>query len=139
MSSGIYTRAKYNMMKGLVDLSADTIKVMLLDENHAYNPDHNVIGDVEANEITADTASAYTAGGATLGTPTVTQDDTGNKAVFDGENVEWAAATFTANHAVLWDDSVSDNLICSIDFGGAKTVSAGTFTISWSGDGIIRF
>jgi hypothetical protein len=28
-------------------------------------------------------------------------------------------------------------LIASIDFGGAKTVSAGTFTIIWDTDGIL--
>jgi len=31
----------------------------------------------------------------------------------------------------------TDDLICSIDFGGAQTVTAGTFTIQWHADGII--
>ena len=47
------------------------------------------------------------------------------------------AATFTAYHAVIYDTSVSNDLIASIDFGGAKAVVAGTFTIQWDAAGII--
>jgi len=49
----------------------------------------------------------------------------------------WTTATFTAYHAVIYDSTAGNDLICSIDFGGAKTVSAGTFTIQWDSDGII--
>jgi len=138
MASGIYNRAKYNLAKKLVDLSADTFKVILLDGDHVFNADNNVLSDVSSNEISPGSAFGYIPGGATLGTPTVTQDNTNDCATFDAENAVWASATFTAYHAVIYDDSVSDNLVASIDFGGAKTVSAGTFTIQWSGNGIIR-
>jgi hypothetical protein len=44
----------------------------------------------------------------------------------------------TAYHAVLWDDLAgSDELICSIDFGGAQTCTNGTFTIEWHTNGIL--
>lgn len=138
MASGIYNRFKYNLMKKLIDCSADTFKVALLDGDHAFDADHDVWGDVSSNEIADDSGNGYTAGGATLGTPTATQDDANNCATFDGVNAEWTSATFTASHAVIYDSSVTDNLVCSIDFSGAKSVSSGTFTIQWSGDGIIR-
>jgi hypothetical protein len=138
MASGLYNRFKYNLMKKLVDLSADTCKVILLDNDHSFNADHNTLSDVSSNEIAPGSALGYIPGGETITTPTVTQDDTNNYGVFNGDDVEWTDATFDAYHAVIYDDSVSDNLIASIDFGSIKSVSLGTFTIQWSTDGIIR-
>ena len=132
MASGIYNRFKANLMNKIVDLEADTIKCMLLDDSHAFSAAHNVIGDVNANEISG---SGYSAGGATLANKAVTQAATTK---FDADDVAWTSASFTAYHAVLWDDTVgTDDLICSIDFGAAKTVTSGTFTIQWHTDGII--
>jgi len=135
MASGIYNRLKYNLMKKIVDLGLDTIKVMLLTSTHAFNADHNVKADIDANEITG---TGYTAGGADLTNKTVTQDDTNDRAVFDADDVSWTSATFTARHAALNDVTASDNLLCSIDFGTDKSVTAGTFTIQWASAGIIR-
>ena len=136
MASGIYNRWKANVMNKVVDMEADTIKVMLLDNTHTFNADHDVIGDVSANEISG---TGYSAGGATLANKTVTQDDTNDRAVFDADDSQWTTATFDAYHAVIWDDTVAtDDLICSIDFGGIKSVVAGTFTIQWNSGGIIR-
>lgn len=135
MASGIYNRLKYNLMKKLVDLSADTINVMLLTSSHAFNADHNVKVDIDANEISG---TGYTAGGADLTNKTVTQDDTNDRAVFDADDVSWTSATFTARHAALNDVTASNNLLCSIDFGTDKSVTAGTFTIQWASAGIIR-
>lgn len=134
MASGIYNRLKYNLAKKLVDLSTDSIKVMLLDNSHAFNADHNVKADISANEISG---TGYTTDGAALASLTVTQDDTNDKMVFDAADTNWTTATFSAYHAVLVDVTVTDNLICSLDFGGVKTVTGGTFTIQWSANGII--
>lgn len=136
MADGIYNRAKYNWMAKVVDMVNDTIKVMLLTSVHTFDADHDVIGDVSANEISG---TGYSAGGATLGSKTLTQDDTNDRAVFDGADTQWTTATFTARHAVLWDDTpASDPLLCNIDFGTDKSVTGGTFTISWNASGIIR-
>lgn len=136
MASGIYNRLKYNWMAKVVDMSGDTINVMLLTSSHSFNADHNVKADISANEISG---TGYSANGVVLGSKTITQDDTNDRAVFDGADVQWTTATFTARHAVLFDDTVaSDPLLCSIDFGTDKSVTGGTFTISWSASGIIR-
>jgi len=133
MASGIYERFKANLMNKIVDLEADAIQVSLMDNVHAFTATNNVWTDVSANELP--TAGGYTANGATLAGGAVTQAATTD---FDGTDTAWAAATFTAYHAVLWDDTVAtDDLICSFDFGGAKTVTAGTFTIQWHANGII--
>jgi len=132
MASGIYNRFKANLMNKVVDLEADVVKVMLLDDNHSFSATDNVIGDVNTNQITG---TGYTAGGATLANKSVTQ---GATTKWDADDTAWTDATFTAYHAVLYDDTVAtDDLICSFDFGGAKEVADGTFTIQWHADGLI--
>jgi len=119
-------------MNKIVDLEADTIKVMLLNNSHAFTATHNVIGDVSANEVSG---TGYTAGGATLAGKAVTQAATTK---WDATDTTWASSTITAYHAVIYDDTVAtDDLIASIDFGAAKSSSAGNFTIQWHADGII--
>ena len=139
MPSGINNRFKANLMNKLMDLSngGDAIRVALLDNVHVFDPDDNVWADVSANEISG---TGYTANGALLANQSVTQDDANDKAVFDGDNVSWTTATFTARFAELYDDTLAgDDLIGSIDFGSDKSVTAGTFTIEWSTDGIVSF
>ena len=127
--SGIYNIFKANLMNKEVDLDADTIKVALYDGTHAFTASDTVY--TTSNEITGD---GYTAGGATLAFTTVSGTTT---VAFDADDTAWSDATFTAYGAVIYDTSVSNNLICTIDFGGAKTVAAGVFTIQWDASGII--
>ena len=132
MASGIYQRMKANLMNKIVDLEADTINVMLLDNSHSFTATHNVIGSVSTNEVTG---TGYSAGGAALASKAVTQ---GSSAKFDAADTTWASSTITAYHAVIWDDTVAtDDLIASIDFAAAKSSSSGNFTIQWHGNGII--
>jgi len=132
MASGIYNRFKANLLNKEIDLEADTIKVMLLNNSHAFNAAHNQKSEIVANEIIG---TGYTAGGVALAGKAVTQ---AVATKFDANDAEWAAATFTAYHAVIYDDSLAnDDLIASIDFGGSKSVSANTFKIQWHADGII--
>ena len=133
MASGIYNRFKANLMNKEVDLEADTIKVILLNNSHSFTATHNTYSQVSANELS--TAGGYTAGGATLASKAVTQGATTS---WDAADASWTSATFTAYHAVIYDDThATDDLICSIDFGGAQTVASGTFTIQWNASGII--
>ncbi len=132
MASGIYNRFKANLMNKEVDLEADTIKVMLLNNSHSFLATHNQKSEIVANEISG---TGYTAGGEELTTKAVTQGATTD---WDADNTEWTTATFSAYHAVIYDDTLTnDDLICSIDFGGEKQVTAGTFTIQWDAAGII--
>lgn len=133
MASGTYNRWRANLMNKIVDMEADVIKVILLDDSHAFVPADNVIGDVDGNELPA--AGGYTQKDKVLAGKSVTQ---AAAVKFDGTDVEWAAATFSAWHAVLYDDTVgTDDLIGSIDFGGEKIVAAGLFKIQWHVNGII--
>lgn len=131
MASGIYERFKANLMNKEVDLEGDTIKVILLDDSHSFTATDNVKGDIVANEVTG---TEYVAGGATLSGKGVTQ---AAATKWDATDVTWAATTITAAHAVIYDSSVTDNLICSIDFSGNKSSASGDFTIQWNSSGII--
>ena len=139
MASGLYNRWKYNVMKKLVDMSADTVKVMLLANTYTFSAAHNVITDVNSNELPS--SGGYTIGGVAIGSPTLTQlDSPDNCGVFDGADVSWVAATFTSRYAILalTSGSANNSLVGCIDFGSDKSVSTGTFTIQWSANGIIR-
>ena len=131
MASGIYNRFKANIFNKIVDLEGDTINVSLYDDSHSFTATNTVY--TTTNELA--TAGGYTQGGKALASKAVTEAATTK---WDAADSTWTSATFTAYHAVIWDDSVgTDDLICSIDFGGAQTVTAGTFTIQWHADGII--
>src|SRR3990167_302124 len=132
MASGIYNRFKANLLNKEVDLEADTIRVMLLNSSHSFTATHNTLSQVSANEISE---TGYTANVEALGTKAVTKAATTK---FDAADTEWTSASFTAAHAVIYDDTMTnDDLIASIDFGGDQTVTSGTFKIQWHADGII--
>ena len=65
----------------------------------------------------------------------------------DFSNVSWTSASFTARGCMIYNSSTISGLtanstVCTIDFGGDKTVSSGTFTIQFpandSSNAIIR-
>ena len=76
------------------------------------------------------TATGYTAKGKALTSVTpVLSTDT---AVCDFSNVSWTSASFTARGCLIFNDDASgDPSVCSIDFGGDKTVTSGTFTVEF--------
>jgi len=131
----IYNIFKKSLFEGNVDLSedspSDVIKVALLDNSHSFTATDDDWTDVSANELV--NGNGYTTGGKTLAGKAVTQAATTK---FDATDVAWTSATFTAYHAVIYNETTGE-LIASIDFGGAKTVAAGTFTISWNASGVI--
>ena len=132
MASGIFSRFKANLMNKIVDLESDTIKIILLDTNHSFTASNTVLTDVSGNELAA--TGGYTTGGNTLGSKAVTEAATTK---WDAADTAWTSATFTAFHVLIYDNTATDNLIASIDFGGGKTVAAGTFTIQFDSSGII--
>ena len=133
MASGIYNRFKANLMNKIVDLEADSIYVSLYDTSHAFtaaDTDYTI-----TNELA--TEGGYTRGADAsnlLASKAVTEAATTK---WDATDHAWTSATFSAYHAVIWDATAGNDLIASIDFGGAQTVSSGTFTIQWHSDGII--
>ena len=96
-----------------------------------------------SNEVAS--GGGYTTAGNTLtntgvGVSTVTS-------FTDFSDTSWTSASFTTRGCLIYNSSTITGLtanaaVCSIDFGGDKTVSSGTFTIQFptndSSDAIIR-
>ncbi len=139
MADVIPNAFKKNIMNGGIDLDGDTIKVMLLDDTHTQDQDaHEFIDDVSANEVSG---TGYTAGGAAIGSKTVSQDNTDNEGVFDGADVTWSGSTITARYAAIYKDTGTPStspLIAILDFGENKSSSNGNFTIQWNAEGILN-
>ena len=132
MASLIYQRFLANLMNKVVDLEADTIKVALMTVAHTPNAAHNTFSQVSANEVSG---AGYISGGQALAGKAVTQ---GGTTKWDATDLTWNNATFSAYHAVIFDDTLAGkDLIASIDFGGEQAISDGIFTIAWDAQGII--
>jgi len=135
----IYNDFKEQILSKWHDLSSggDTLKLTL---HTSYTPNidtHQVWADTGVSSTEYGTASGYTAGGKTLGSQTVTQDDTNDRALFDAADVTWTAlgalSPATPGHAILWNDSTTtptDSLICYVELGTTAT-NGGDYTIAW--------
>lgn len=91
------------------------------------------------NEVTA--SGTYAAGGGTL--TNVTPTSSGTTAFTDFDDLSFTSATITAYGALIYNSSVAGNpSVAVLDFGGAKTSTAGTFQIIFpaatSSEAIIR-
>ena len=120
---------KIEILKGVHNFtvtSGDTFNLALYTSSATLNEDTTVY--ITANEVP--TATGYTAKGKAL--TSVTPVLSGDTAVCDFANVSWTSASFTSRGCLIFNDSVTtDPAVCSIDFGGDKTVTSGTFTIEF--------
>lgn len=137
MANVFYNSAKKKLLDGSIDLDTDTFKAMLVTASYTPDQDAHDFRDDVTNEVSG---TGYSAGGATLGSVTLAQDNTNNRAVFDAADTAWASSTITARGAVIYKSrggaSSADELLCYIDFGADKTSTNGTFTIQWDSAGI---
>ena len=134
MASGLYGITFLNALKNTLalDLDSDTLKVMLVTSSYTPNFGTHDFKDDVSNEVSG---TGYSAGGATLGSVTLTQS--GGTITFDAADTAWSSSTITARGAVIYDDTLTDDpLIAYIDFGADYSSSNGTFTIAWNASGI---
>lgn len=138
MASVLYNSFKKKIMDGSIDLDTDTIKCALVTASYTVDIDaHTMLSDI-TNEVSG---TGYSAGGTTLASLAVTADNTDDEGVFDASDTNWTTASFTARAAILYKSSgvaSTSPLIGYVDFGSDKTVSAGTFTITWNSEGIVN-
>ena len=106
--------------------SGNTFKIALYTAN-PYTTSSTV--KVATSEVSSAGGSNYTAGGNTLTGQSVTA--TTATTAIDFADTSWSSATFTAAFGAIYDTSASDKLVVVLDFGGNKTATNGTFTISF--------
>ncbi len=132
MASLIYNSFWDDVIRGVIDVDAVTVKVMLVTSSYAENKDtHTKRSDV-TNEVTG---TGYTAGGATSAV-TVTKDTANDRVDIALGQVSWANSTITARKAVYYVSrggaASADELIAVNDFGSDVVSSGGTFTLDAS-------
>jgi hypothetical protein len=118
-------RAVHNFTTG----TGDTFKLALYDNSASFT------AATKAYTVTNEVANSgtYSAGGGTL--TNVTPTSTSTTAFTDFADLSFTSATITAFGAMIYNDTAAgDPSVCILDFGGAKTSTAGTFTIIFPTD-----
>ena len=116
------------LLKGNHDFINDTIKLALYSAGSGtpYTTSSTVYTSGTANQVSG---TGYTTGGNTLGSPVVANQT--SVATLTFAQSQWTTATFGAAYGVIYNNSDSDKLVVVLDFGGTKSCSNGTFTITF--------
>jgi hypothetical protein len=121
------TSFKVELMKAVHNFTTgtgNTFKLALYDNSASFT------AATTAYTVTNEVANSgtYSAGGGTL--TNVTPTSTSTTAFTDFADLSFTSATITAYGAMIYNDTAAgDPSVCILDFAGAKTSTAGTFTI----------
>ena len=121
------TSFKVELMKAVHNFTTSTGNTFKL---ALYNNTAAFTAATTAYTVTNEVANSgtYAAGGGTL--TNVTPTSTSTTAFTDFADLSFTSATITAYGAMIYNDTAAgDPSVCILDFGGAKTSTAGTFTI----------
>ena len=128
ITQAVCTSFKQELLQGTHNFTAssgDTFKIALYTSSASL--DATTTAFSTTNEVSD--SGTYSSGGGTL--TSVTPTTSGTTAICDFADVSYTSASFTANGALIYNDSQSDKAVAVIAFGGDKTVSSGTFTIQF--------
>ena len=118
------------LLKGTHNFVSNTINIALYE---AGSGAPYAVGDTAYSSGTANqvgtSGTGYTTGGKTLQNGTVANQTSVATLTFD--TISWTSATFGAAYGVIYNNSASDKLVVVLDFGGTKSCSNGTFTITF--------
>ena len=115
------------LLKGTHNFTSNTIKLALYTAN-PYTTASTAYSSGVANQVSA-SGTGYTTGGNTLANPVVANQTSVATLTFD--QTQFTSATFSAAYGVIYNNSASDKLVVVLDFGGTKSCSNGTFTITF--------
>ena len=113
------------LLKGTHNFTSNTIKLALYTAN-PYTVSSTAYSSGESNQVSG---TGYTTGGNTLGSPVVANQT--NVATLTFDTISWTSATFGAAYGVIFNVTDSNKLVVVLDFGGTKSCSNGTFTITF--------
>ena len=124
---------KYMLMDGKIDLSADTLKIILMNNTFAFDKDADAtLADVTADQLA--TEFGYTQDDKTLTTLVLAEDDANDKGNFSCDDPSWTAAGGSigpTGSAIIYDDTTADDTVIGcIDYGVDYTIpDASAFVI----------
>jgi hypothetical protein len=137
----VFPQAQLGLATAKMNWTSDTLKMALSD---VAGPVTLATSGVQAAKLWTDwttnvaaeiTGTGYTAGGASLASVTCTVS--GDVLTLTATSPQWTSATLTANQAILYDSTASTvQLIAFWDFGGAISVTSGTFTATINASGL---
>lgn len=133
----VFNNFKEQLLLKQIDCDTDTFKVALYSDAFAA-------GDIDGNPVYSGTneiapGGSYSAGGQSIGTPVVSQDDTNDWAKWDddGTDVTWAALpTATIQQAILYDDTTASKWLL-IAWEIATNSNGGDYTLQFGTNGIM--
>jgi hypothetical protein len=131
----IYNFAKLSLAEEQINLSADTIGILL---TNGYTADQT---DQYVSDVTDETSGTNYYRQDLTGTGLYI-DTTNDRATFSADSVTWDLATFAADGAVIYKNTGDDTtsvLIAYLDFGTIKSSDNTPFVIEWSeAEGILQ-
>lgn len=137
-SAKLYGLALQSAFNKEIDWDTDTIKVMLCTSSYTPDQDTHRYKSSVTNEVTG---TGYTSGGATLTSATATYNTGTNVLMLDAADTAWTSSTITARYAVIYDATPGTDatrpLIAFVDFGADVSTTAGTFTLTYDGAGLV--
>jgi hypothetical protein len=125
----VYNNYKEQVLLGSFSLVTATIKLAILDAHTLDIDDDDEFLDVQADEASG---SGYVAGGATVGSKAVAQDNPNDRATFSGGPVVFSGLDVgtALTHAVMYEaDSSAGILICAWE--NTIPTNGGDYTFSW--------
>jgi len=116
------------LLKGSHDFVNDTIKIALYEAGSGapYAVSSTIYESSVSNQVSG---TGYTTNGNTLNNAVVANQT--NVATLTFDQTQWTSATFGAAYGVIYNDTDGDKLVVVLDFGGTKSCSNGTFTITF--------
>jgi hypothetical protein len=133
----VFNNFKENVLLKTMNLASggDVFKIILVNSGWTPTVDGAApsYADVSANELSG---TGYTAGGKTIGSQVVAQDDINNRASWDGADVVWTGLNAgTPAAAILYNDTVSDLLMVYWEV--TTPTNGGDYTLQWAATGIL--
>jgi hypothetical protein len=140
VTSKNYGQAVKAAFNKLIDFDTDTIKTSLHLVGYTPDQDHDFFDDV-SNEVTG---TGYTAGGATLASPTVVYTGASNLFTLDAADPTWTTSTLTAVRTAVVRDAqtgvaATEPLIAYFQSDTDISTTAGTFTVTFAAAGISTY
>ena len=116
------------LLKGTHNFPSNTIYIALYEAGSGapYTVSSTAYSSGTANQVSG---TGYSTGGKVLQNGTVANQT--NVATVTFDTISWTSATFGAAYGVIYNNSASDKLVVVLDFGGTKSCSNGTFTITF--------
>ena len=116
------------LLKGTHNFPTNTIYIALYEAGSGapYDVNATVYSSGVANQVSG---TGYTTNGKVLQNAVVANQT--NVATLTFDAISWTSATFGAAYGVIFNDTDGDKLVVVLDFGGTKSCSNGTFTITF--------